>query len=97
MTLLLDWPNNRPSVTTKLAVPAFSSMTMSCTYRLGVASTVSLSTMVTRASLMMVALVGEDRSKAKCSSDSTEVSFLSSMRTILVVSPGAKFSVPLSP
>ena len=75
-------------MTTKLAVPAFSSTTTSRTNTCGVSTTVSSSTIDTIADpCPMTALVGELRLNLKYSRPSTPEYSDSATRTTLVVSP----------
>jgi hypothetical protein len=77
-----------PSLTTKLAVPTFSSATTSLTKMLGVSSTVSSSTIDTVVEpCPMAALVAELRLNLKYSRPSTPEYSDSATRTTLVVSP----------
>ena len=93
---LEDWPLG-PSMTTKLAVPDFSSTVTSRTNRLGVSTTESSSTMpISAEASAMVALVGLLRFSAKDCRSSIETSSSSCTRTTCVVVPGAKVSVPLA-
>ena len=95
--LFEDWPAGPPKSTDTRALPSFSSTTASRTNNCGVATIVSLSTMLTRLlALEITPLCSVSRLKVKASNGSAGELVQSTIctRTTFVVSPGAKLSVP---
>ena len=96
-----DWPAGPPRMTGTFTVPAFSSTIASRTNSFGAATVLSLSTMLTVANARaIVVFVGGVLIVTKNDSRlvfSGMLSSVISMRMVLVVSPGAKVSVPEVP